>query len=434
MDSPATYVATAPAGHRPAAQERTRILLYAGVVIVALNFVSPAAGFHIIPLSFVLKNKLHLSATELATFTLWAGIPGYLSFAFGVVRDFWNPFGMGDRGYFVFFGTLSFAVFTTFAFLPVSEPVLLASALLGTICFLFLWGAWNGLGSTISRQLAMSGQISSLWNVAGTMAAFAALLLGGVLSGWLEGMSAGSAIRTLYLLVAAVMASISAMGLWKPKAVFAHLSREPGKHKYLLADLSRLLRHWPIYPALFIWLLWNFSPGTSTVLQYFMADTLHASDAQWGAFNAIFSIAFLPTFALFGILSPSVPLAKLLWWGTLFAVPQMVPLLFLHSANAVLLAAVPMGLMGGVANAAYMDLLIRACPRGLEGTLMMMAWSMYALAGNFGNLLGTDLYDHHGGFPACVLATTIVYALILPALLLVPRRLIATPDGQFFTG
>ena len=126
----------------------------------------------------------------------------------------------------------------------------------------------------------------------------------------------------------------------------------------------------------------------------------------------------------------SYPLAKLLWYGTAVAVPQMLPLLFIHSANAVLIAAVPMGLMGGVATAAYMDLLIRSCPKGLEGTLMMFSWSMYALAQNFGNLFGTELYEHHGGFVTCVLATTFVYALMLPAILFVPKRLIALPDGQ----
>jgi hypothetical protein len=413
----------------PATSERARILLYAGVIIVVLNFISPASGFHVIPLSFLLKNKLHLSANELATFALWAGIPGYLSFAFGVVRDFWSPFGLGDRGYFVLFGALSSALFALFAFLPVSVPMLFTSAFLGTVLFLFLWGAWNGLGSTIGQELHMSGQMSSLWNFAGTLTIFTALLLGGVLSGWLETLNAHGAIRTLYLLVALVMATIAALGLWHPQAVFAHLRRDRAERRHLLHDFARLMRHGPIYPALAIWLLWNFSPGTQTVLQYYLSNDLHASDAQWGAYNAIFFIAAVPAFVLFGFLSPRVPLSQLLWWGALVAVPQMVPLLFVPSANAVLLAAIPMGLMGGVATAAYMDLLIRSCPKGLEGTLMMLSWSMYALAQNFSNLLGTNLYEHHGGFVACVLATTFVYALVLPMLLFVPKSLIANPDG-----
>src|SRR5471032_1776954 len=110
MDNPAHPIAEVSANvepARPAVERRTQILFYSGTIIVALLFTSPSVGFHVIPLSFVLKNKLHLSANSLATFALWAGIPGYLSFAFGIVRDYWNPFGMGDRGYFVLFGALA---------------------------------------------------------------------------------------------------------------------------------------------------------------------------------------------------------------------------------------------------------------------------------------------------------------------------------------
>jgi hypothetical protein len=38
--------------------------------------------------------------------------------------------------------------------------------------------------------------------------------------------------------------------------------------------------------------------------------------------------------------------------------------------------------------------------------------------------------NHFGGFTACVNAITVVYALILLVLLLVPPRLIDTADGQ----
>jgi predicted MFS family arabinose efflux permease len=262
-----------------------------------------------------------------------------------------------------------------------------------------------------------------------TLTSFAALAFGGVLSGWLEADDAPGAVRLLFLVLAAIMAAIALLGLWKPAAVFDHLKRDTDAPRDLIGDLKRLFAHRPIYPALACWLLWNFSPGGTTVLQYYLSNTLHASDAQWGLYNAIFAISFVPTFLLFGYLSPRYPLSALLWGGTLAAIPQMVPLLFVHSANAVLIAAVPMGLMGGVANAAYMDLLIRSCPKGLEGTLMMLAWSMFALAANFGNLLGTELYEYYGGFVVCVAATTIVYALILPAIALVPKDLIARPDG-----
>jgi hypothetical protein len=108
----------------------------------------------------------------------------------------------------------------------------------------------------------------------------------------------------------------------------------------------------------------------------------------------------------------------------------MVPLLFIETTTQALVAAVPIGLMGGLATGAYLDLIIRSCPRGLQGTTLMMSWSLYYIVSRFGDVLGTHLYDRYGGFTICVIAITVVYALILPALLLVPKHLVATTDGQ----
>ena len=200
----------------------------------------------------------------------------------------------------------------------------------------------------------------------------------------------------------------------------AHRTRV-GRHP--VADLKRLMRHWPIYSALLIWLLWNFAPGSATPLQYHLQNTLHASDAQWGQWNAIFAASFVPTYVAYGASLPEVRINSLLWWGTVIAIPQMVPLLFIHSVTGALIAAVPIGLMGGIATGAYLDLIMRACPRGLEGTTLMLASSLYFLVSRFGDVLGTRLYDRYGDFDVCVIAITVVYALMLPALLLVPRAI-----------
>jgi hypothetical protein len=119
-----------------------------------------------------------------------------------------------------------------------------------------------------------------------------------------------------------------------------------------------------------------------------------------------------------------------LFWGTIIAIPQNVPLLFIHSVTGALIAAVPIGLLGGVATGAYMDLIIRSCPRGLQGTMLMMSSSLFFVISRFGDILGTMLYDRYGGFTVCVIAITLVYALILPILLLIPKSLIVTADGQ----
>jgi hypothetical protein len=404
------------------------IFLYLGVLIVLMAFGSPHGGLIDIPLSFVLKNKLNLEAHELARFRLIAGIPLYFSFVFGFLRDIWNPLGVGDRGFMLVFGAVSAVLYTAFAFVPLLSMALLAAMLLLTASFLFISSAQNGLASMLGQQHAMSGQISAAWNIFGSLPTVASLLIGGAISDWLEGQQSDQAVRFLFLFGAAMVAAIAAFATWRPATVFDNVRSERSPRAQPWADMKRLVNHWPIYPALLIWLLWNFAPGSATPLQYYLQNMLHAKDAQWGQWNAIFAASFIPTFLLFGVLCRRFALRALLIWGTVVAIPQLVPLLFIESVTGALIAAVPIGLMGGVATAAYMDLIIRSCPRGLQGTMLMMSASVYFVATRFGDVLGTVLYDQYGGFTVCVVAITIAYALILPALLLVPTALIDTPD------
>jgi MFS family permease len=95
-----------------------------------------------------------------------------------------------------------------------------------------------------------------------------------------------------------------------------------------------------------------------------------------------------------------------------------------------IVVAILYGLFGGFATAAYFDLIMRSCPKGLEGTAMMVAnTSMFALAGNSGNLLGSWIYSK-GGFASAVIITTLATALIVPVLRAVPPELTATRDGE----
>ncbi len=411
-------------------QVRRRIFLYLGILIVLLAFGSPSGGLIDIPISFLLKNKLHLEAHEVAGFRLLAAIPLYLAFAFGFIRDIWNPFGMRDRGFMLLFGSVSAALYVFFALIPISYPGLLIAVMVLTASFLFVSSAQNGLTAVLGQQHAMTGQLSAAWNVFLSIPTFAALLAGGALSGLLEDKNSDQAVRILFLVGAAIMLVVAAYAVWRPGDVFDNVRVERDADLHPMADLRRLVRHWPVYPAMLIWLLWNFAPGSATPLQYHLQNALHASDAQWGQWNAIFAASFIPTFIVYGILCRKFALKTLLLWGTVIAVPQMVPLLFIHSVTGALIAAVPIGLMGGIATGAYLDLIMRSCPRGLQGTTLMLASSLYFVVSRFGDLLGTHLYDHFGSFDVCVVAITIVYALMLPAILLVPKDLIETADGQ----
>src|SRR5450756_877943 len=284
IDRPAATVAAVavdPADLPPSA--RQSIFLYLGILIVLLAFGAPSGGLIDIPISFFLKNRLHLTAHEVANFRLVAAIPLYLSFVFGFIRDMWNPLGMRDRGFILLFGGISALLYVLFAFMPMTYATLIVGVVLLTVSSQFVAGAQNGLTSVMGQQHAMSGQISAVWTVFLSIPTVGALLIGGKLSGILEDRDPDSAVRILFLVGAAITAALALYGLWKPAEVFDDIRVENATGRDPIGDIKRLLRHWPIYPAMLIWLLWNFAPGSTTPLQYHLQNSLHATDAQWGS-------------------------------------------------------------------------------------------------------------------------------------------------------
>ena len=139
----------------------------------------------------------------------------------------------------------------------------------------------------------------------------------------MEGHDAARAAHLLFLVGAAVMALVALYGLLKPASVFDNLQAERASDAHPVDDIKRLVKRWPIYPALLIWFLWNFAPGSGMPLQYYLQDALLEEDSQWGQWNAIFAAAFIPTFLAYGVLCRKFPLRPLLFWGTVVAVPQL---------------------------------------------------------------------------------------------------------------
>ena len=376
--------------------------------------------------SYMLKNQLHATATQVSIFRVLTDIPVYVAFLFGLARDLWSPLGLRDRGFFLLFAPASAAVFVWLALSPISYAGLLAGMLLVMVFSRCVLAAYQGLLALVAQEQLMSGRLSALWTtfnyVPGVAGAFA--------SGYIAvHVSPG---RT-FMLVAALTLLIGAFGWWKPRAVFSHAYDQPqASSAGLVGDLRRLVRHRAIYPAVLLMGMFQFGPGTSTPLQFYLSDQLHAPDSLYGYWTGIFYAAFIPMFVLYGYLCRRVSLRKLLWWGTAIMVPQLLPMALIHSATTALWLAVPVGMMGGICYAALCDLAMRSCPPGLQGTLMMLVAGIYDLAGRGGDLLGAHIYngDPAHGFLYCALLTMAVYALMLPVLLLIPKSLLDTADGQ----
>jgi len=427
-------VAEAPleAGTQPLpAAQRARLLAYSGAPTLIVNLAAPYWGLLLLPITFFLKNRLHLTPNETAQFNLIVALPLFVSALAGFVRDRWSPFGAGDRGHLVVFGLATALVYGLMAFMSPTYALLLGGVLLVTTLMQFAAAAAAGLAAGVGRHHAMTGQMSTIQNIATLMPTVIASLMGGILSSMLEGTGAATAARTMFLMGGGLMLALAAFGAFGPRRLFDDAkSGSPPPNLAPGADILRLLKTYAIYPVLVIQLLWQFAPGANLALQYHLANEFHATDAQVGEFFAIFYVGFIPVFVLYGWLAQRFTLGTLLWIGSVLAVPQMVSLLFIHSANDALLAAIPMGLLGGIGQAAFTDLAMRSCPKGLEGAMMMLYLSLFWISNRVGDLWGADLYQNHGGYNVALWATIAVYALILPVVPFVPKRIRASSDAS----
>lgn len=403
-----------------------RIFSYFTPLTLLVYLVMPHGYLLDFATSYMLKDQLHASATQVSTFRLLTAIPVYLSVVFGLTRDLWSPLGLRDRGYFLIFAPITAAVFAWMAYSQLTYTGLFIGMFLVMFFFRFVAAGQWALLALVGQEKLMSGRLSALWNVVSSIP----YIVGGLASGWI---AEHLPPRQTFILMAVLSMLMFFFAFWKPGAVFGHAYDRPqAKGADLVGDIKRLLRHRAVYPAVLIMFLFQFAPGSNTPLQFYLTNQLHASDSVYTNYYAIFAAAFIPMFFIYGWICKKISLRSLLWIGTIITVPQMLPLAFIHSAQAALWLALPIGMMGGIAAGAYYDLAMRSCPPGLQGALMMMVDGVFVLSYRGGDILGAQIYSTSPtyGFLYCALATTAVYALILAVIPFIPRDLIATADGE----
>jgi MFS family permease len=397
------------------------ILSYFAILNIAIGLGSPL-GIAAIPINYFLKDSLHLSPVRLAVFLAIATAPVCVGFLFGFMRDRWRTARWGDRQYLFVSALAAAGVYLWLATSTIDYLKLLLLALLVVTAYVMIFAAAQALMTGVAQAHGMTGLLS----VAFGFGIFAPAVLSALAGGWLVD---HVSVRGVFLIAAGVTLAIALQALWRLKAV-NDFERVRVRGEDGFAALRRLLGHRPLWPAAAIFFLWNFSPGWGTPMFYHLTERVRISSELFGTFTALQSLFFLPTTLLYGVLCLRAPLSRLLWWGTIVAILQG-PIMFLALGPAsTMLVAVLYGLFGGFATAAYIDLIMRSCPKGLEGTAMMVAQtSTFAIAGSSGNLLGSWIYSR-GGFASAVIITTLATALIVPLLRSVPPELTATHDGQ----
>jgi hypothetical protein len=398
---------------------RGAILGYFLILCIAGGLGNPG-GLALIPISYYLKDTLRLSPVELAWFGVIATIPGYFGFLPGFVRDRFRPRLMGDRFYLLVGATIAVAAYLYLGRASLNYSRLLYATLIAGIAYLIVASGSQALMAGVAQGNLMTGRLS----VVAGVATYVPAVISAGLGGWLAHLPT----RSTFLVAAGVTAVIALQSFWRLGAVIAFEQSEI-RSETSIAAIARLARYRPIWPAA-IFLLWNFGPGWGTPMFYHLTQTVKVSSQVYGTFIALGWLFFIPSAMLYAPLCSRFTLSSLLWWGTLVAILQGPIMFFARSPASAIAIAVLYGLFGGLPTAAYVDLIIRSCPKGLEGTAMMFAVTTTALAaGKSSDLLGSWIYAR-GGFTSAVIITTLATASIVPLLWWVPKGIASTREGE----
>jgi MFS family permease len=413
--------AASPPHTADAARDNFGILGYFLILCLAGGLGAPS-GIAAIPIGYFLKDNLHLSPVELAVFVAISGAPGYVGFLPGFLRDRFRPRRMGDRAYLLGGAIVALAAYLYLGAASINYARLLNATLIAGIAYLIIMTGGQAIMTGVAQTRLMTGRLSVVAGVGTYLPAVMSALLGG----WLV---AHVAPGITFIVAAVVTAIIAAQSFWRQDAVIEFERTKP-RAETGIAALRRLARYRPIWPATAIFFLWNFGPGWGTPMFYHLTETVKVSSQLFGTFTALQWLFFIPSTMLYGPLCRRFSLTSLLWWGTLVAILQGPIMFFAQSPASAITVAVLYGLVGGFPTAAYVDLIMRSCPKGLEGTAMMLALTTaLALANNSGNLLGSWIYSR-GGFASAVIITTLATALIVPMLWWVPESITASRDGE----
>lgn len=401
---------------------RRKILSYFALLNLSVGLGTPLTGLATIPIYYILKDQLRLAPFELAMFVAIASTPAYVGFLFGFIRDRWRPRVWNDRAYLLLGGVMALGAYLWLSRAPTEYYALLRGVVIAGVAYTIIAAAAQGLMTVVAQAHLMTGRLSVVFG----FGIFVPLVVSALLGGWLV---AHVSARGTFILAGCATAVIVAQAFWRLDAAPGSTRRDRDAPESGLTALARLMAHRPIWPAALIWFLWNFSPGWGTPMFYHLTQTVKVSSQLFGTFTALQWGFFLPTTLLYGAVCRRIPLAQLLWWGTIVAILQGPIMFFADSAFSAIVVAIGFGLFGGFATAAYIDLIMRSCPAGLEGSGVMLSGAALAIATNSGNLFGSWIYDR-GGFALAVIVTTLATALIVPVLWWVPASITATREGE----
>ena len=394
-------------------------LLLVGAGYLFLTLCDSREGVANLALRFLLKDHLHLTATELAGFFVIIKLAWYCKPFAGLLADNVRLWGTRRKGYLVAFSATTAVLWATLAFKHDTYAAMLVLVLAINFTLMMVHTTLGGMLVEVGQAFSATGRISAVRSGTESLG----WLLAGLGGGWI----AARMLHYGFLLNAALMLVLTVL--------FAKTLREnpagPDKPKRTLAQFKPLLRLRTLWTAAGFWVLIKFSPGFGTPLFYYQSETLGFSPQYIGYLGFVSAAAGLLGSLCYMRICRRVALNKLLWAGVGLHAASSLPYFAYRSMGSALVIEALYGLCTALAFMPIFDLLARATPKAFAALGYALIFSLGSLSVSGSDLFGSWLFermDH--SFAGMIMLNSGSSALVLLVIPFLPRLLVVHRDGE----
>src|SRR5574337_986904 len=288
-------------------------------------------------ITFLLKEKMGLSAAQTAAFFSITVIPWLIKPVYGLISDFVPLFGRRRKSYFLL---------TT------------------------------GLSAATGFFLSSLGMYT-YWKVA----IFFTLM--------------GLGLASTDVLTAAFFPLISfTMAIWCVRDPQVKAGERQFRETWLA--IRGAIRSRPLWIVAGFIFFYNFSPSFGPALVYYSTDVLHFSKIFLGGLDSLTYASGLVGAALYFAYSKSFPFRWLIHFAIAAGVISTLAYLGYTSQASAVALALGFGGVGMIIQLTFLDLAAKACPKQAEGTFFALLMSVYNGAVQLSQIAGGWLYDRIG--------------------------------------
>ena len=407
---------------RPESARLRSALFLVGSGYLFLTLCDYREGIANLALRYLLKDELSLTAAQLAAFFAITKLAWYCKPFAGLLTDNVRLFGTRRKGYLVTFSLAAAVLWFALAFVPSSYTAMLWLVVAINFALMIAHTTLGGILVEAGQSLKATGRISAVRSGSESFG----WLVTGLVAGWIA-VNFGHYGFLLNALLMVVLAALFARLIVEAKAPPA--AAEPSR--WTTAHFKELFQHRTLWVAAGFWMLIKFSPSFGTPLFYHQSETLQFTPQMVGYLRFASAAAGLLGSLCYLWLCRRIALRKLLWFGIALNAVAALAYFGYNSAGAALVIEAAYGLSTALAFMPIFDLLARATPKNFAAFGYALIFSLGSLSVSGSDVMGSWIYEYLGrNFTAMILLDSGTSALVLLAIPLLPRILVAGRDGE----